>query len=173
MSGLFEFLKKNHTKIHYWGLGFIQVKVGKDVNYHFFLEDLPVTFNSETPHNHMRDFYSTVLFGVLEETLYEVTEGTGCKIEPNRCTGSVLPEVVLNIVGKNIIQYEQGSSYYRQKEQLHTVKPVGECLTVVVKQGDTGCVYSLGSPEGDGESVNLDDETLWKMVEDFCKDKEL
>lgn len=173
MSNLYGFLRKNHTKIHYWGLGFIQVKVGEDVNYHFYIEELPATFNIETPHNHPRDFHSTILFGVLEETLYEVRGGRGYQIEPNGCTLGVLPDIKLDIVGVNTIKHNQGSSYYRQKEQLHTVKPVGECLTVVIKQGEIGYVYSLGDPEGDGESFNFDDETLWGMVEDFCKDKDL
>ena len=63
-------LIKNYYKIHFFGLGFIQVKVSDSTRYHFYHKDLPAF--TDHPHNHRYNFTSTCLKGRLKHNLYEV-----------------------------------------------------------------------------------------------------
>ena len=63
-----EYLKKNNTLIHYFGLGFIQIKIGPCLRYHFYTKELPATV--EGVHNHRYSFNSTILKGQLNQYIY-------------------------------------------------------------------------------------------------------
>lgn len=58
-----DYLKKNHTKIHGFGLGFIQIKLGEVFRLHIYTKEIALTTQDEEIHNHRYDFKSTVLKG--------------------------------------------------------------------------------------------------------------
>lgn len=70
-----DWLKKNHQLIHYFGLGFIQVKINDTVRVHFYHKDLPSITPEEDIHNHRYDFISTILLGSLHQEIFKITEG--------------------------------------------------------------------------------------------------
>lgn len=70
------------NKIHYFGLGFIQIKIGPSLRYHFYTKLIEPTCEPEEIHNHRYNFTSTVLAGRLTQEVYWVNflphAVTGC-----------------------------------------------------------------------------------------------
>lgn len=69
-----DWLKNNHTLIHYFGLGFIQIKINQNYRLHFYTEKLPKIVDEEEVHNHRYSFTSKILYGKLIQRVYTITE---------------------------------------------------------------------------------------------------
>jgi len=167
---LYQYLKENHQKILHWGLGFIQVRVNDDVNYHFYTDKISANFDCETPHNHRRSFISEILAGVLQEKVLFVKEGGSLALTSNLCSVSEFGGYV-RITSVDNNTYKKGDKYLRTPYEYHTVSS-SNCVTRLEKFGDEHEVYSLGETEP-VEIVKYDEDFLWGIVEEMCNEHSL
>lgn len=68
-----KFLRKNHTAIHAFGLGFIQIKLTQNHRIHLYSSTIRQTQELEEIHDHRYDFTSTILQGQLTNSTFFVT----------------------------------------------------------------------------------------------------
>lgn len=171
---LYSFLKDNAQSIQYWGLGFIQVKLTDDINYHFWIDSLPTTFDSDIPHNHFRDFQSVILYGEIEETVYSFREDDhgefSCK--ENKCTFNDLDKKRYSIDNIDSYVHIEGDTYFRCKDELHTVDPKTTlAITMVTKVGERGIVYSMACNDiKEPMKYDVSENDLWAFVYKACKE---
>lgn len=125
-----DYLLKNYTKIHFFGLGFIQLKLNDKSRMHFYHPELP-PFVDE-PHNHRYDFKSKVLKGKLINSLYNIKinfvdeqdyiiKNVDC-IHDSIINDELFKQTIPCSINKicDIITYEN-SEYFLNKEQFHTI----------------------------------------------------
>lgn len=172
-------LKKNHYMIHYFGLGFVQVKVSESERYHFYHPSLqPIT---EDPHDHRYDFVSTVLRGKIKNTLYELGDvdyAVPCEIRWENCKkdkGVVPPPFMSKAVMTGIFTVSEGDKYFLGRNTFHQVERVsdGPLVTKIVRGKvvkDLARILLLPGKEPVCPfSKNLPEARLWEIVEDSLK----
>jgi hypothetical protein len=176
-----EWLQENNYKAHFFGLGFIQVKLNDYQRLHFYHPDLPAFV--EDMHDHRYHFVSKVLRGCLSFELWDTdivdgvtwtAEFESCKEPDAESTETIPPEFVqLSYLGK----YEvcSGSSYYMNMNTFHTVKPKfdygGPCVTFLTRtQPQKPAARVI---RGSGEKIcpfsqPISDDRLWALVRECC-----
>src|SRR5271170_5939334 len=65
-------LKKNHARLYYFGLGFIQLKINEWERLHFYSAKLPPI--TEDIHNHRYGFLSRILKGKLGNHVFDISD---------------------------------------------------------------------------------------------------
>jgi hypothetical protein len=170
-------LKKHSTLIHYFGLGFIQIKLGPKYRIHFYTEELPAIIDDEDVHNHRYNFTSHIFAGKFTQDIYIVTDGDTHELEQESCKEGVeshekaLPCGIKKIMSQT---FNTGSSYHIDHSVFHTVSakdaitflergPVAKELAEVIRKKDAPkvCPFSKKIPE----------EELWKIVEKILIEK--
>lgn len=168
-----EYLKDNNTGIYYFGLGFIQVKIGDDVRYNFYHPELtPCFVKGEEIHTHPYDFESHILKGCLEEFLYNVTPtGDGdwemCSID---CKGTNTKLFPCNVDIDNLLFHIQGQSYERSYATLHSVVANVPTVTKLTKKLRYGKAFALMPNGKDCCSPFISyesEERCWEVVEEI------
>lgn len=127
-----QFLKDNNTKIHYFGLGFIQIKINDEYRVHVYSKaHCPST--TETPHDHRYDFESTILHGqLIEHTWKESTVGFDFIMTDVDCREGSEPTVnkEVRMTFDKIFIHKKGTTYKRINTTMHSV--IGhECITLL------------------------------------------
>jgi hypothetical protein len=165
-------LKDNHIEAHYFGLGFIQVKIDALRRVHFYHPDVPAFV--EEPHDHRYSFVSTVLRGALRNTIYQVGPGVESLVEYESCKKNG-PEVPRGITG-NVTKFGEfvthaGSGYYLDSNTFHTVEPLldlGPCVTFITRENPkkdfARVVRDPLAPAVCPFSKTLESEELWRIV---------
>jgi hypothetical protein len=171
----FDKLKEECAKIHYFGLGFIQVKVTPFLRYHFYHFGLPVIMPEEEVHNHRYPFTSFVLKGALNQQIYGLGRGAdyvhsyvSCqpnKPAPKSDKGIVAAEVVSNH------WYSAGSYYTIRENQYHKVKAT-YCVTMVqrstyVPKEFAEVLRKPDAPEVCPFSKVIPESELWELIRTF------
>ena len=124
-----DWLKKNHQMIHFFGLGFIQLKIDDTHRLHFYHNDLPPFV--ESPHNHRYDFLSKTFKGSITHKFYELTKGDdwicydeNCqkenKVDPNEFSTGVA------LIGQQTVS--AGEEIFLEYKKFHTVE-AKDCIT--------------------------------------------
>ena len=165
-----ESLKKHCTLIHYFGLGFIQIKLGEQYRIHFYTNALPAIISAEEIHNHRYDFTSHILHGTFSQKLYQLVPGTSHTIEDESCTEGVMSTEPAQPCGVQLIceeTYIAGSWYQISHTTFHTVtannaitllnrKPYAKKFAQVIRPVNTPktCPFSKKIPESE----------LWSIV---------
>lgn len=122
-----DFIIKNKKIIHYFGLGFIQVKLNDFERIHFYTNELEKTCDVEEIHNHRYNFTSTILKGSLKQEIYEIDRNTDNakyvltqeSCDPNNKVYSSPIKVNINKVYEKT--YITNDSYYIDHNTFHTV----------------------------------------------------
>lgn len=121
-------LKKNHQMIHFFGLGFIQLKIDDKLRFHFYHPELLSIIDPEEVHNHRYDFISTIMAGSLTNSFFDVVlnkdglyyiEDESCNIiktENNNIISNC------DLIEKETITSIKGESYVCLSNQFHTIK---------------------------------------------------
>lgn len=174
-----EYLKENHTKIHFFGLGFIQIKIDDNLRYHFYHPDLNSIVCDEEIHNHRYDFISTILAGSLTQQKYDVyVDGTATthvitqeSCNPNYKGGATQWNVV---VRKGICEtFTAGQSYTILRKEYHTVKTdfaITKLYRGTVQDQFADVVRPRFGPEPVCPfSSTMTEDECWKYVEDCLK----
>jgi hypothetical protein len=172
-----NYLKQNHQMIHYFGLGFIQLKLTSTRRIHFYTPLLPAITNCEDVHNHRYDFRSVIMKGTLNQQIFKTVPGNQCYVENESCkeTENASDDTIelcnLRIVCE--MDLPKGASYNIKHDVLHRVKALEPTITVldrgdylkqyaqVVRFRHTKKVCPFGKkiPEAD----------LWPIVEDMLR----
>lgn len=81
-----DWIIKNAEKIHYFGLGFIQVKLNdSSKRIHYYSDIFPITVGEEEIHNHRYDFSSEIVKGTFINKRYEIIEGNTHILSDESC----------------------------------------------------------------------------------------
>lgn len=176
-----DWLKSNHKLIHYFGLGFIQVKISDSTRFHFYTKELPAIVGDEEIHDHRYSFSSHVLRGGLHHSIYTLTESDSgdhlleqesCQVndldhkfaDPKKCN--------VKLISNNY--YVAGSYYYLDHETLHQVKS-DYAVTYLMKKSTTyekqfaNVVRPIGAEKVCPFSQQISSDRLWQIVEQMVK----
>lgn len=168
-----ESLRENCQKIHFFGLGFIQVKVSETERFHFYDKSWPSIMSEEEIHSHRYNFKSHILKGSLIQRLYDVKpNGDQYDKFVVGCTGSA-PEVYKGSFSARMTSehhYAAGSWYEIRPEVFHRVTAF-HCVTHIIRSTDAplvdACVLRLKRDRHVCPfSVNVPEEQLWQRLQD-------
>lgn len=179
LRNLYEHLKTKATKIHFFGLGFIQVKINDSERYHFYSPGLAAFVPPEEIHDHRYDFISSVVKGCLSQEIYTfspkeksdyVLRYVSC--DPNYTAPTerqyVIPEL-LSTVHSNC-----GSQYKLSEKAMHKVLPVASSTITYLQRGSKvkpfARVISSASKEVCPFSKDLPEAELWEWVKKIIED---
>jgi hypothetical protein len=168
-------LKSQCTKIHYFGLGFIQVKLGDTYRLHFYTKDLPSIVGDEEIHNHRYAFTSKILKGGFHQKIFERIDGDTHTLRDESCGYGEIICKEPSLCSVRLLStetYSTGSKYTLLENTFHTVE-ADDCITllerdVVVKKyaqviSPVGavavCPFSRTVPEAD----------LWEIIESMLQ----
>ena len=170
-----EYLKENATDIYYFGLGFIQVKIGDNIRYNFYHPKLtPCFVHNETVHTHAYDFKSEILKGCLNENLYAIEPTIKstryfCRID---CCGGHEKLFKARTVIRHSKKYNQGQSYTRFSDELHRVFVSQPTITKVTKGDRHGHAFGF-IPDDQQDCTpfvsNMSVLHCWDIVEEILK----
>jgi hypothetical protein len=179
LSNCFDvhWLKNNHQMIHYFGLGFIQLKIDDSHRMHFYTPELPPITSEEDVHNHRYDFESLILKGEFEQDIFEVTWpqfgefGTTHLLEQESCKEGCSADendafpVKVKLLATN--HYMAGSRYLINHETFHRVRATN-CITLIERSEYKKELAEVVRPINAGKicpfSKKIEVEKLWDIV---------
>jgi hypothetical protein len=167
-------LRETAQKIHYFGLGFIQVKMDETTRYHFYTSKLPAIVSDEEVHNHRYDFRSTILKGELNQWTYQFVVGSGNYVkERESCSQAEIDPCPVD--GR--LQYvssqslTKGSIYHIDHRVFHHVAAYMDTITKVVRSDYQKPFAEVIRPKGVKRvcpfSMTVPDSKLWEIVEEM------
>ncbi len=171
----YDWLKANHTMIHYFGLGFIQVKLNDSERVHFYLPDLERTVTDEEIHNHRYDFSSTVLKGSLTQQFFTVTphfEGRYVMTQVNCAPGGFPgPDSRCTPAMTSIHTYKEGGVYFITCDVFHRVsRETRFCITHISRGKHLKALADVVRPLGAAVicpfSKPIPEEELWLRIKE-------
>lgn len=174
-----DWLRQHCEMIHYFGLGFIQVKF-KPVNMvrtrmHFYTKELPPITPQEDVHNHRYGFTSEILKGEFIQSLWDVVDGDKYVLEKESCKAGVEVNepgrpVNLKLIGTNI--YVAGSRYGIPHTTFHSVQ-ADDAITLLrlgkVEKDFAEVVRKKDSEKVCPFSQKVEEARLWEIVESMVK----
>ncbi len=129
-----DWIIKNAEAIHYFGLGFIQVKLNNFERLHFYTKELDSTVQPEEIHNHRYNFVSTVLKGHLKQDIYEFIYNAGnthiMSKESCNTVKALFPETHCAVQKVYQKIYGKDDTYYIDHNTFHTVDSI-DAITYV------------------------------------------
>ena len=178
-------LKNNHQMIHYFGLGFIQLKIDQQHRMHFYTPELPPIVPDEDIHNHRYDFESYVLKGEFEQELFDVytmspygeslyhshiKEFESCQ-ENGGVKNSLKMPCMISSASKHT--YNAGSHYFMSHRTFHRVKATN-CITLLERGDYKEDLAEVIRPKDAAKvcpfSQKIETDTLWGIVEKMLGD---
>lgn len=169
-------LRKNCQMIHYFGLGFIQLKIDKYHRLHFYNDELPAIVSEEDIHNHRYDFRSVVVKGTLTQEIFDIQLGGFTHImEDESCQKdkpSTTPKVPCFAKSSSMHNYAVGSEYTVTHDVFHRVCSA-YCITSI-KRTDYKKEYAqVVRPRGAEKvcpfSKQVDEKRLWEIVDSMVR----
>jgi len=172
----YDWIKENYEMIHWFGLGFIQIKFKNlDRRLHFYTKKLPITVEEEEIHNHRYSFRSYILKGQLIHDVYEVTIGKGdylltqetCKSNDKR----EFPKVPCSIKKIHTSYYKEKSYYDIDHSVFHTVQIDFPTITLLhkgpVEKEFADVIYPKDNKPICPFTHKIDEEELWEIVKEM------
>ncbi len=160
----------------YFGLGFIQLKVDKTYRYHFYHDSLHAIVPDDEIHDHRYSFKSHVLQGTFTQLIYDfVSDSNGAfEIQNVDCQGPadrVFEKSRGNIKLINRSTYAAGSTYWIEKDVLHTVIAHNNAITLLERDAVTKDFARVARPVGTETvcpfSAPIGAERCWELIEDM------
>lgn len=135
-----DWIKENNVKIHYFGLGFIQVKLNNFERLHFYTTQLAKTIDEEEIHNHRYNFVSTIIKGEFSQSIFEVENDINGSyfLTKESCDENnkiVFPKEPVNVVKIFSQKYLENNSYYMNNNTFHTVDAEDGTITHLKRSG--------------------------------------
>lgn len=129
-------LQRRCEKIHYFGLGFIQLKLNFHERIHFYTTELPRITPWEEVHNHRYNFHSQILSGRLTQQFFKIVAGNDHIAEEESCQEGVASSSegrICSLERTSALTLPAGSSYWIDHETLHRVEAPEECITFLTR----------------------------------------
>lgn len=176
---LYDHLKTKATKIHFFGLGFIQVKLNDNERYHFYNPELNAFVPPEEIHDHRYDFTSSIVKGNLSQEVYtfstkeksdHILRYVSCDPDYKAPTERqyVVPELL------STIHSNRGSQYKLSDKAMHKVLPVASSTITYLQRSAKvkpfARVISSASEEVCPFSKDLPESELWEWVKKIIED---
>lgn len=166
-----DLLKNEYKHIHFFGLGFIQLKLDEYLRLHFYSSSLPCFMNEEEIHNHRYNFESCILKGTLKSEHYNIVEGNEYILEQESCKPGIILKTEPKLCSIKHISshvYNEGSKYKIEHDEFHKVEGI-ECITQVVRgfymKENADVVRKVDSEKICPFSKNIPESELWNIVE--------
>jgi hypothetical protein len=172
-------LRQMGVTAHYFGLGFIQIKLDATWRLHVWVPEWPTIPGAESElHDHRYDFVSTVLCGALRHELFaagpvhaEPQEGDLEKLDVSCQPGQAHDPVPLGYVRPIAIgtfTVEAGGTYHLGTEAFHRSHPQGPTVTLVRRGAIQKELATVLRPIGTAFtcpfSLSPDEATCWAQV---------
>lgn len=171
-----DYLKANHTKIHWFGLGFIQIKIDNRTRYHFYTTKYSSIVGDSEAHNHRYNFTSYVLKGSLVNIVYQfVPNSLGLYVKRQEsCNPDLKVQEPTEVVGDLIeLGYFNNDSYSLNHHTFHKAFVNSDTITRVVRgdyKKDLADVVSLKFDKPVCPfSKQVPEAELWEIVEEMLK----
>lgn len=174
-----NWLKANHIRLYFFGLGFIQVKINDSYRVHFYTNKWHPTVKDEEIHNHRYDFTSTILKGYFAQTIYSTRPGwSHCKVQltckPGHMGNMPTVEPTLYVDKLYRCEYGPGSKYTLDHNTFHNVEPAHNTVTLLqtgpYKKDQSDILYLADTTIQCPFSVQVSDEELWEEIERIIND---
>jgi hypothetical protein len=171
-----DWLKRNYQMIHYFGLGFIQLKLNDRERLHFYTDKIGKTVEEEELHNHRYNFVSTVIRGSFMQQIYEIDFQSNCSpyiLTQETCKSDdkrEFPKTECNISHVFTGQYFTKDSYYINHNTFHKVISTNAITHVKrseYKKEFADVVYKKGKSIVCPFSVKMTDEELFDIIHDI------
>ena len=172
-----SYLKEHCSKIHGFGLGFIQIKLGDHERVHVYTQKIKTTYQSEEIHNHRYDFTSHILKGHLLNKLYQVTPDLdGDFVLVNESCNPLMPKNLNQIKVKSPVLMGEfvttaHQSYFLQKDVFHQVSAEDGTISLVrrgsVIKENAQVVYPSNQISICPFSHHYSEEELWKIIKEL------
>ncbi len=169
-----DWLRVNAQRAHFFGLGFIQVKLDDRRRVHFYHRDIPAFV--EEPHDHRYDFISTVLRGSLQNRIWKLRPGEDHEVSYESCRQDgpeAPPGFLTGLIELGSFDTREGSGYHMNSETLHAVRPAverGPVITLVERELPfkefARSVRKVGAASVCPFSRPLPNDELWEIVRD-------
>lgn len=167
-----DFVKSKCELIHYFGLGFIQIKLQGYRRLHIYTGAFPVT--TEHPHNHRYGLNAVVIWGKLKQTIFKEEKGFTHLLSYVNCgSDQVVPNVrvpcSLEVVSEMVLS--SGSSYYLHSDSLHTVESNSAITLLSVESNPLArkpyaqVVIPVGQEDTCPFLHTVEEKDLWEIVE--------
>jgi len=173
-----DWLKKNYRMVHYFGLGFIQLKLNDAERLHFYTDKLPKTVEEEEVHNHRYNFVSTIIRGCLHQQIFDVDLNSKEKpyvLTQETCNATdkrEFPKVECNVEVAHISQHFPSDSYYIDHHTFHKVAST-YAITHVKRSGYkkefADVIYRKGQAIVCPFSVKKSDAELFEIIADILQ----
>jgi hypothetical protein len=172
-----DWLQKNHTQLHPFGLGFLQLKLNETERIHFWHPGF--VREREEVHNHRYDFMSTVLRGEMQQSLYVFKTGvehpTHELFETDCAPGQEGSQPVISLGLLSPIfstTITEGNTYRISHEVLHRID-AKKCVTFLRRESKVKSHASVVRDIG-GRSIcpfaeDIPAAEMWAMIEDCLK----
>lgn len=173
-------LRQFQVAPHYFGLGFIQIKLNSALRVHFWHPDLAATVREEELHDHRYDFRSHILHGQVTHEVFgyqEDPEGDYELLEvscqPNQAhTPTVQSRGKLENLGRYTMG--KGASYDFPHTQFHRLvaqeaitlverKAVVKPLAKVIRPVEQTLVCPFSTP--------IEEDRLWGLMRELLEDR--
>lgn len=179
MQYTYEYVREHSRHIHYFGLGFVQVKLdrpdplgrGSETRMHFYTADLPAITGEEEVHNHRRSFTSTVVRGSFSQKFYAVTPGDTHLLELESCKEGVEAPAAprpCSLVEMSRQIFREGSEYWVHHDQFHRVWVAGPTVTLLhlssPLKDHAEVVRPVGAEKVCPFSKKVPEDQLWQIV---------
>ena len=177
MTLTIDYLKKNCSKIHAFGLGFIQIKLGLEDRVHIYCPEAGLTTQEEEIHNHRYNFESSVLKGKLTNKIYEIkNSSSGSYRLVNEACNPDLPKDESFILVEEPILISSftttpGEKYFLHKDTFHRVQAEVGTITSLkrgpVEKSQAQVIAPQGLTLTCPFSLNLPEDQLWEIVRSY------
>lgn len=171
-----DFLKKHHSMIHFFGLGFVQLKIDNNLRMHFYHPELMPIVPDEEVHNHRYDFISTILAGELTQELFTVVAGESdfymieesCKEDKK-----IIPEkkpVILVPLSRQT--FKAGESYTSLTHEFHKVSTqyaITRLYRGEIVMDNATIIKNINAEPVCPFSKKLSKEECWNAIDDCIK----
>ena len=164
----------NGTPPHWFGLGFIQLKLTENTRIHFWLPWLKGKEREEI-HNHRYNFVSRVLAGSLHKEIYAVTPDAsgGHELFTTTCAPGVEGEVTSfsPVSCSRIAEFDITAPglYFFAHDQFHTTEGTDFAITYLEREpkvkSDAMVVKLAGAPTTCPFANPLPVDELWEHIE--------
>jgi hypothetical protein len=174
LDSLRSMSERNGTPPHWFGLGFIQLKLTPDTRIHFWLPWLKGKEREEI-HNHRYNFISRVLAGSLHKEIYRVSPDdfgdydlftTTCAPGKEGEVVSYVPVSCYQIAEFDLVA---PSTYFFAHDQFHTTEGTDFAITYLEREpkvkSDAMVVKVKGAPTTCPFASPLPVDELWEHIE--------
>jgi hypothetical protein len=164
-----EWFREAALEAHYFGLGFVQIKVSDSERWHFYSDSVPRITGEEEVHNHRYSFISQVMAGELVTDFWREVRGNTHQLYNVSCKPGETEELVRLCGLEHAIQMTltSRSSYWLDRDTFHQVQSPYAITRVTranERRASAQVVRPLGARGVCPFSARLSDEELWRVV---------